>query len=79
MPKVVGVPDEVAFASVNIVGNRSFVVTNFKGIIECSDTKIRINTSDFVVTVNGVGFEINYISSEDISVKGIISSVDFVS
>ena len=79
MPKVVGVPDEVSFASVHITGNRSFTVTNFKGIIECSDTKIRVNTPDFVVTVTGVDFEINYISSEDISVKGTVSSVDFVS
>lgn len=79
MPKIIGMPDEVAFASVHITGNRSFTVSNFRGIIECSDTKIRVNTPDFVVTVSGMDFEVNYISSEDISVKGIISSVDFVS
>ena len=79
MPRMIGVPDEVAYASVHITGNCSFTVTNFKGIIECSDTKIRVNTVDFVVTVSGVDFEVIYISDEDISVKGIISSVDFVS
>ena len=76
--KGISVPDEIAYSTVVITGDKSFTVTNYKGIIECSDTKIRVNTADFVVSITGEGFEINYISNEDISAKGTISSVEFV-
>lgn len=78
MGKIKGVPDEIAYASINIVGNRSFTVTNYKGIIECSDTKIRVNTPDFVVSITGTDFQINYISSEAFFAAGTINSVEFV-
>lgn len=78
MAKIKGVPDEIAYASLNIVGNRTFTVTNYKGIIECSDTKIRINTSDFVVSISGEKFRVVYISSEEFGAEGIINSVEFV-
>ena len=76
--KGISVPDEIAYSTVSITGDKSFTITNYKGIIECTDTKIRVNTPDFVVSITGNNFEINYISEEDISARGTISSVEFV-
>ncbi len=76
--KGASVPDEIAYASVIITGNRKFTITNYKGIIECSETRMRVNTSDFVISIAGEGFEVCYISGEDISARGTINSVEFV-
>lgn len=69
---------ELKCAAVEILGTGSFSVTNYKGIIEYTDTTIRINTADFVVSIVGSGFEIRYISDEEVCADGIIEKVEFI-
>lgn len=70
--------DEIKCASVQILGTAQFTVSNYKGIIEYTDTMIRINTEDFVVSIAGSDFEIRYISDEEVCATGKIDSVEFI-
>lgn len=72
------VSDELKCAAVEILGTGRFSVANYKGIIEYTDTSIRINTADFVVSIAGSGFEIRYISDEEVCAVGKIERVEFI-
>lgn len=72
------ISDELKCATVEILGTGRFSVSNYKGIIEYTDTAIRINTADFVVSIAGSGFEICYISDEEVCAVGKIEKVEFI-
>ena len=63
---------------ITMLGNGDLIVENYKGIIEYSEEKIRINTLSGTVRISGAGLIIKEITSEDMMVKGEIKSLEFV-
>lgn len=59
-------------------GNREVSIDNYKGIILYSDTVMKINAKDFVITITGVSLDISNIGNDDISVSGIINKIEFM-
>ena len=59
-------------------GNREICIDNYKGIILYSDTVMKINARDFVITVTGASLDIANIGNNDISVSGIINKIEFL-
>lgn len=72
------VSDEINSAALNVCGGMQFSVSNYKGIIEYTQTSVRINTKDFVVNIFGADFEISYISDEEVCAIGKIEKIEFV-
>ena len=65
--------------SANIVlsSNREAVVDGCKGILEYSDSVIRINMGNMVVRFIGRGLDIRSLTADQAVVAGFIVSVDF--
>lgn len=60
-----------------IVGNKDMMIENYKGVVEYSGTRIRVNTGLGVVRITGEGLQIREITSEDIIISGKIQAVEF--
>ena len=63
---------------ITIVGNGDMIIENYKGIIEYSDARIRINTGIGTIRMNGSGLVIREITSEDIIISGEIQALEFI-
>lgn len=60
-----------------IVGGSDMIVENFKGLVECDDTRIRLNTGIGIIGIRGSGLKIREITSEDVIISGDIQSLEF--
>lgn len=61
-----------------LTGSREVYIENYKGIIEYTDTLMRLNTGARLLKITGTGLGIVSIGADDITVGGEISSVEFV-
>jgi sporulation protein YqfC len=61
-----------------LTGNREVYIENYKGIIEYTDTLMRLNTGARLLKITGSGLGIVSIGADDIIVGGEISTVEFV-
>ena len=64
--------------SLNITGVHEALVEGHKGIIEYTDTVIRLNTPQFIMKLCGANLEITGVSEEYIMIKGIITGVEYL-
>jgi sporulation protein YqfC len=62
-----------------LVGNKSVVIQNYKGIFLFEDDTVKINTCSGIVAVHGRKLKIIEINTEDLCVEGRIKSVEFMS
>ena len=59
-------------------GNRELFIENYRGIVEYSDTVIRLNTSECMLKVSGTGLGIKNIAAEEIMLFGTIKRLEFI-
>lgn len=73
-------PKEVVLnvPKITMIGTGDLIIENYKGIIEYSNDRIRINTGVGVIKISGNRLTIKEITSEDIMVNGDISSLEFL-
>lgn len=62
---------------VKCIGNRELTIENYKGIIEYSDTCIRLKANPRVVKICGTGLEIKTITQEMLYITGLINSFSY--
>lgn len=62
---------------VSCIGNRELTLENYKGIIEYTDTCIRVKANPHIVKVTGTGLEIRNITQELLYITGKISGFGF--
>lgn len=62
---------------VELLGNRQAVVDGCKGIIEYSDSCIRLSTSRLILRFTGTGLEIRALTESSAIVEGTILSVEY--
>ena len=74
-------PKEIIFnlPLITIVGNEEINIENYKGVIEYSPEKIRINTECAVLKINGEKLSFKQITAENIIVTGIIQTLEYLS
>ena len=77
--EVLELPKEITLdlPKITILGNRNLLLENYKGIIEYDSNKIKINTMDGVISVEGENLVIKEITSEDLMVDGNITRWNF--
>lgn len=70
-------PAEVIMNSPKVVldSNLNVWIENYLGIIEYSDSAVKVNTSDFIIKITGERLLIDFITNEDLSISGKILSV----
>jgi sporulation protein YqfC len=72
-------PKEIALnlPLVTIVGNSEICVENYKGIIEYSPERIRLNTACGVFKIEGKKLVLKRITSEVMKVEGVLTNVGY--
>lgn len=60
-----------------LTGNREIYVENYRGILEYTDSIIRLNIGANALKVCGEELDIRAIGEEDITLNGTISSIEF--
>ena len=74
---LIDLPSEVIFNTPKITldSNEKVWIENFKGLIEFTDTFVRVNTSLYTVIVEGKSLSINYMTKEEICIFGLIKNI----
>ena len=74
---LIDLPSEVVFNTPKITldSNEKVWIENFKGLIEFTDTFVRVNTSLYTVIVEGKSLSINYMTKEEICIFGLIKNI----
>ena len=74
-------PKEIIFnlPLITTVGNEEINIENYKGVIEYSPEKIRINTECGVLKINGEKLSFKQITAENIIVTGVIQKLEYIS
>jgi len=63
---------------ITLIGKEDMTIENFKGVLEYSEERIRINTSIGVVRVEGKRLLLKQITSDNIGIVGNISKIEFL-
>ena len=60
---------------VTVTGKSEMVIENFKGIVTCSDEKIKVQTKQGSIEVNGKNLLIEYYTNDEMKIIGLISEI----
>lgn len=74
---VLDLPKEVTldYPKITVMGDESIVVENHKGLIELSQTVIRLNTKLYLLKICGENLDIKNISEDEIEIVGKITGI----
>lgn len=72
-----GLPKEIVldYPKITLTGENQLEVENYKGIIEYSETKIRLNTFLYILIIEGNGLCFEHITGSFVSVRGKITNI----
>lgn len=78
--KVLELPKEALmnYPLVTLTGKEEAMIENYKGIIEYSEEKVRLNTSVGILRIEGKNLLLKQVTSENILVLGIILKIEYV-
>lgn len=65
-------------AQIELSGNREAVVDGCSGILEYTQSEIKINTPNMVVKFSGRGLRIRVMTSSSMVIEGFFTSVEFI-
>lgn len=64
-------------ANIILYGTSLVEIDNFKGLIDFSDSSVRINTVSGIVRIDGVSLFISSMTDETLSLKGNVKNICF--
>lgn len=78
--KIMEIPKEVVvdLPLISMTGNEELTIENYKGVIEYSEERIRINTAKGVIKIEGRNLLLREITDDDIEVTGTILKLEFM-
>ena len=73
-------PEEIMLnlPTANMYGNKKIEIYNFKGLIEYTLEKVRINTSIGVLIIEGKGLEIKIMTTQELHITGQIIQISYI-
>lgn len=74
-----GMPKDVVMgaAVVTVLGNSEVCIENYRGIIEYTESLIRVQTKDGKIWISGKRLEIEYYTNDEMKIKGKIDTLEF--
>ena len=74
---ILDMPKEVMldYPKITVMGEESVIVENHTGLIELSQTVIRLNTKLYLLKISGENLDIKSISQDDMEIVGKITGV----
>lgn len=73
-------PGEVVagVARIEITGGREILIENHAGILEYGPSEIDVNSSGVIIRIRGDELEIRAMTQSELSIRGLVLSVEFV-
>ena len=62
----------------NIEGNRRVVLEGSRGIVEYSESTVRINTGKYILSFQGRNLHIENMNQYDLTICGFITSIEYI-
>ena len=77
--KALEIPEEVATDTVRLTlsGFKKLRVDNYRSLVEYESERIRINTADKLICIEGSGFNITSVTDDFAEIEGEISNISF--
>lgn len=63
--------------SITMHGRTSMLIENQKRVLEYTDSCIKVQSSSFILVIEGSAMKINYCTNEEMKITGLINSVSF--
>lgn len=63
---------------ISIIGNEELLIENYKGVIEYTEEKIKVNTACGILQVDGRKLFLKQITAESITVTGNILGMEYL-
>ena len=63
---------------ISIIGNEELFIENYKGVIEYTEEKIRVNTACGVLKIDGRKLFLKQITAESITITGNIGGLEYL-
>ena len=76
--KIVGrfdIPEDIP--RITVCDNTEIRIENYKTVLEYEETAIKLACKDKFININGKNLNITIITDDEISVKGIITAIEF--
>ena len=64
-------------AVITVLGRSEVCIENYRGIIEYTDTLVRVQAKDGQIRLTGKRLEIQYYTNDEMKITGVIHSIDF--
>lgn len=67
-------PKEILFGEciITILGKKEIYIENYKGILECTSTYIRVSAKDFRLCIEGSELSVSYYDDDEMKIIGNI-------
>jgi len=77
--KALELPKEILLniPKIILLGNKSVVIENYKGILLFEDDTIKVNTNSGILGVSGRKLKITEINADDLLIEGRIKTIEF--
>ena len=77
--KTLDIPEDILFNSPRMImtSNNDLRIENYKSILEYETDKITLMTKEFIIEIYGKNLNITIITDEEISITGVILSMNF--
>lgn len=75
-----GVPSEVILGApvVNVIGYQELIIMNYRGILEYTDSILRVQTKIGEIKISGKNLDINYYINDEMKIFGRIIKIEYV-
>ena len=69
---------EVSSVHMEIHGNGEVILEGNKGVVEYSDTSIKLHTGKYVLAFSGRGLHIQCMTDCDVVIRGFITGIEYI-
>lgn len=78
--RLLELPEEIVLdlPLISMTGRSELHVENHKGVLEYTRERVRINTGCGVLKIGGKNLELSEITSEAVTVKGIVLALEYI-
>ncbi len=75
----INIPKDVVFGVpiVRMIGQQEFYIENYRGILEYTDTLVRVQTKIGQILLHGKRLEILYYTNDEMKVTGLIEKLEY--
>lgn len=78
--EVSGLPKDVIFAApiLTMTGQMDLTLENYRGILEYTETMIRVQTKPCQIRITGIGLQVEYYTNDEMKIIGKVTKIEYL-